>query len=423
MISKIEIIAKIKTLEPLKLLMYLWILLLPWDLYNGFMGTSVTVMTLLWLLIGKQKGYFCKLKEIFANKPLVLFISFILYAYLSLLWSNNLERGLVELKYYKYYWVLIPLIYTVFSKDDLKIAFSVLLFSFGFYAVFSLLIFFELIKIEGANRLDPRGVLAYANVTLYMAISTLYSFYFFLLEKSNKIKHVFLFVSFISLCALFVNNGRSAQIAFLGTILIVFLFYFKHMLKFKYIALFSVCLIFLAAVFYYNPNRLDRFKIGYNELVNVFEKNEFKGSWGVRAYMWFAAADSISRHPFFGAGTGDTIDELIEFGKKNPSPATHLRTYHNQHLDYLTKYGIVGYILFLSGIASLLIQLYKNKSCFFPLGLIFFSMILIDSMGSTVLGMKPFHNIYVLVFVILTIASEKQLKCEERDLNPHGFIH
>ncbi|MGI6446253.1 MAG: O-antigen ligase family protein [Candidatus Ozemobacteraceae bacterium] len=259
-----------------------------------------------------------------------------------------------------------------------------------------------------------------------MAISALYSFYFFLLEKSNKIKYAFLFVSFISLCALFVNNGRSAQIAFLGTILIVFIFYFKHMLKVKYIALFSVFLIFLGAVFYYNPNRLDQFKRGYNELVNVFEKNDFNGSWGVRAYMWLAAADSIPRHPVFGAGVGDTIDELIEFGKKNPSKAanvTHLRTYHNQHLDYLTKYGIAGYILFLSGIVSLLIQLYKNKSCFFPLALMFFSMILIDSMGSTVLAMKPFHIIYILVVVMLAIASEKQLQCEERDLNPHGFTH
>ena len=131
----------------------------------------------------------------------------------------------------------------------------------------------------------------------------------------------------------------------------------------------------------------------------VLKETQFAGSWGHRAYMWYAAADGISNHPLFGAGVGDTMDEFIEYGNKNPSKATWLRSYHNQHLDYLNKYGIIGYLLFLSSIF------------FFVIWLIFFSISLIDSVGDNIIMHKPFNNIYALVFVLLAIlVSKKKIK-------------
>lgn len=397
-------IAFFKKIEPFKLFIYLWILLLPWDLYNGFMATSTIIMTIWWLF----KYDYKELRRIYDNKPLIFFIAFMLFTYLSLLWTNNIQYGLKSLNFYKYYWILLPVLYTAFEKNDLKTVFTVLIFSFALYAVFSSLIFFEFIKIKDSNKSDPRGILAYANVARIMAINTFFSFYFYLSEKKNKRKYIFLLISIISLFTLFCNHGRSAQLAFFVTLVIILIFYIKQILKFKNIVRAAICLLIIGAIFNYNMDRATRFKAGYNELTKVFQEHRFEGSWGVRAYMWLAAADSIKRQPIFGAGVGDTIDEFIEYGNKYPSQASSLRSYHNQHLDYLTKFGIFGYLLFLSSIISLLLQLYKQNKQFFPLGLMFFSMIFIDSFGDILLLMKPFNNIYLLVFVLLSIASERR---------------
>ncbi len=80
-------------------------------------------------------------------------------------------------------------------------------------------------------------------------------------------------------------------------------------------------------------------------------------------------------------------------------------------MDYLTKYGIVGYLLFLFSIFVLLQYLLRENRDFFVIGLIFFSISLIDSVGDNIIMHKPFNNIYALVFVLLAIlVSKKKIK-------------
>jgi O-antigen ligase len=242
-----------------------------------------------------------------------------------------------------------------------------------------------------------------------MAISTLWAFYFYLNEENKKMKYFMLFISVISFIALFANNGRIGQISFFATIFILMIYHRHYLIEYKKTLILFIISILFGFSLLYSFGKLDRFIIGAKELI-VLENTQFAGSWGHRAYMWYAAADGVSNHPFFGAGVGDTIDEFIEYGNKNPSKATWLRSYHNQHLDYLTKYGIIGYLLFLSSIFLLLKLLYEQNKDFFIVGLILFSIILIDSFGDIILLMKPFNNIYALVFVLLSIVIHKSKK-------------
>ncbi|OCL83918.1 O-antigen ligase family protein [Arcobacter porcinus] len=396
-----------EAIEPFKIFIYLWILILPWDFTKGIMGNFSIIMVVWWLIIGKRRGYFIKLKELLYNKSLFLFLLFLIYAYLSLLWTDNIKFGFDQLNFYKYYIVVIPIIYTVLSKEDIQNALYILIISFGIYALFSLSIYFGLVEIKGSNPSNPKGILAYALVTVYMAISSLMAFYFYLNEENKKMKYFMLFISVISFIALFTNNGRIGQISFFATIFILMIYHRQYLIEYKKTLILFIISILFGFSLLYSFGKLDRFIIGAKELI-VLENTQFAGSWGHRAYMWYAAADGVSNHPFFGAGVGDIIDEFIEYGNKNPSKATWLRSYHNQHLDYLTKFGIVGYILFLSSIYVLLKSLYKEDKYFFIVGLIFFSIVLVDSLGDIILLMKPFNNIFVLVFVLLAIIVNKK---------------
>ncbi|HIO90571.1 MAG TPA: O-antigen ligase domain-containing protein, partial [Campylobacterales bacterium] len=70
---------------------YFYVFVMPWNFFNGQMGTLSIVLLIWWLLVGKDRGYFIKLKDIVKVKPLLLLIIFFLYAYLSLLWTENIE--------------------------------------------------------------------------------------------------------------------------------------------------------------------------------------------------------------------------------------------------------------------------------------------------------------------------------------------
>ena len=397
-------------IEPFKIFSYLWIFILPWDFAKSIMGIFSIIAIIWWLIIGQRKGYFIKLKDILYNKPLIFFFIFLLYCYLSLSWTKNFSYGLNVLNDYKYYWILVPIFFTAFEKKDVKNAFYVLVFSFCLYALLSLSIFIGLFEIKDSNSSNPKGILAYALVTVYMALNTLLAFYFYIKEENRKIKYIILLISILSFFALLANNGRIGQISFLVTVFILMIYYRSYLFKYKKLLILFIFSFVVTITLIYSFGKLDRFIIGFKEMA-VLKETQFAGSWGHRAYMWYAAADGISNHPLFGAGVGDTMDEFIEYGNKNPSKATWLRSYHNQHLDYLTKYGIVGYLLFLFSIFVLLQYLFRENRDFFVIGLIFFSISLIDSVGDNIIMHKPFNNIYALVFVLLAIlVSKKKIK-------------
>lgn len=394
--------------EPFKLFIYFYILIFPLDLANWMMSALSITLLIWWLVIGKQKGYFIKLKEILYNKPLVLFILFILYAYLTFLWTDNTSQKYLHL--YKYYWIMIPVIFTTLDKKDIKFAFYALIFSFALYSIYSLLIFLGLFSFEYSNSLNPKGHIPYSTVTAYFAISTIFSFYFYLKEENRKLKYLLLFSAFVSFFALMVNNGRIGQLSFLGTLIILLFYYRKDLYKYKKsIAMFFIVII-LGVSYLYSSNKLDRYKKGFDELVYSYQNKEFVGSWGPRLFMWYVASEAIPKNLIFGAG-GDYYGDILEYIKNNPNQLKHPTIgYHNQHLDYLAKYGIFGYAICLLGIFVLLRQLYTRDKEFYVVGIIFFSIVFINSLGNENLTGKPFNTVYALVFILLAIIAKGKNK-------------
>ena len=49
-------------IEPFKIFLYLWILILPWDFAKSIMGIFSIIAIIWWLIIGQRKGYFIKIK-------------------------------------------------------------------------------------------------------------------------------------------------------------------------------------------------------------------------------------------------------------------------------------------------------------------------------------------------------------------------
>jgi len=282
--------------------------------------------------------------------------------------------------------------------------------SFGLYAIYSLMTYFGFIDLLNLNTPYPRGILAYALVTPYMAIGSLLAVVIAYHERSFRLKFVFSLISIVCLIGLFINNGRTAQLAFLITIIIFAIYNVKHILSWRYF----IAILVVGASFYiaHSFGKLERFKNGVHEVRSAIESKEFAGSGGYRVYAWHASYDIIKRHPVFGVGVGDNIDEFKLFAKKHPGGGDWLRSLHNQHLDTLTRYGVVGYVLLWGSVLWLLAYLKKNRR-FFPLALIFFSITFFDGLGDIILLMKPYNNIFIVMFMLFSIIVYKEEKQKE----------
>lgn len=391
-----------------KLYIYLFIFLMPWNFNNGQMGLLSGVLLLWWLIIGYKRGYFTKLKPLLTEWPLVLLILFFLYGYTSLLWTDNVAFGIkTTLDFYKYYWIIIPVLFSSLSPREAKTGIYVFVLSLGSYAIFSLIQFLDLIRIKTASPSNPKGHLAYAVVTAYMALGCLMGIAISLWEKEWRQKLLFGSIGLLCFFALFVNNGRASQFAFFATLIVLIFYYRKSLFKNSKVAFVLLVLTLFSLGIFVNSGQFDRFSRGVEELKNMKE-NKFSGSWGHRAYMWYAAGHILAEHPLLGTGAGDNIDAFINYTETHPSKAHWLRTFHNQHLEYLTKFGILGYSLFLASIVLLLRVTMAHNTVMQPLSFIFLFFTLINCLGDILLLMKPFNTIFVLVFLLLLKASKNE---------------
>ena len=329
-----------------KIYMFVYIFFLPYNFFSGFFGNMTILLFIWWLIIGKKKGYFLKVKEIFTNLPLLILFLFILYACLSLLWSDNIKMGIKELEYYKYYPMIVMVFFTVFNKEDVKMAFYIITFSLGTYAIFSLSIYLEFFTIKMknsiSNKYDPRGILPYAVVTFYMAFNIFLSLYLFMKENNKAIKYLLLIIATMSFFTMLVNNGRMGQISFLGTFIIVMIYYKKYLLNYKKILISSVLVIALGISFMYSNNKIDRYLKGINELVYSYQHDEYIGSWGPRLFFYKGAIELIRDNLVFGKGIGDALIEFKNYQINNKEKLKHpiVKQFHSQHFELIVKFGI-----------------------------------------------------------------------------------
>ena len=399
-----------------KIYMFVYIFFLPYNFFSGFFSNLTIFLFIWWLFIGKKRGYFTRLKEISKSKPLVLFYIFIFYSILSLFWSDNIKIGIEELEYYKYYPMITIVFFSVFNKEDVKMAFYVITFSFALYALFSLSIYMEFftvqLKNEISNKANPRGILPYVSVVFYMAFNVFLAVYFFINEKNLKLRYIFIFIAIISFFTIIINNSRMGQLSFVGTILILMIYYRQYFFKYKKIIITLFLMLIFSIYFLYINNKIDRYSKGINEIVYAYQHEEYIGSWGPRLFFYKAASELIPKNLIFGDGVGDAVIELMNYQESNKNIFKHrtLKDYHNTYLNILAKFGIIGLLLFMVSIVVLFNCLYKKDKYFLYIGIVFFSMFFLSSIAGGMFRAATINNFFMLVFVLLSITIKENSK-------------
>ena len=126
-------------------------------------------------------------------------------------------------KFHKYYIFIILPLFLSLKSDEAITGIKVLVISFGIYAVFSLMIYAGLLTVEStsSDENNPKGIMAYAIMSVFMAIGSIMSFHIAKFSKDRVGRNIFLLIGLCCFLALIVNKSRTAQLSFLLTIFII----------------------------------------------------------------------------------------------------------------------------------------------------------------------------------------------------------
>lgn len=412
-----KILTWFKSEDKYILFIYLYVLLMPWNFEKWQMG-ALTVILFTWWIIKYRKKTIQMTYEMFQFKPMMFLFLWLAFMYLSIFWSESYKEALSHLnKFYKYYFLMIPVIFTSLNKEQAKSAIKLLFISFALYAIFSIMIYLGLFIIEEtrSTQNNPKGIMAYAIVSVYFAIGTLCFFILSAYSKNKAIKLLFISLGVICLFALLINKGRTAQVGLVLSVITLFIIYIRN-INIKYIFIGVFISILIAFFVYDNTTIQKRYMAVSKQITKLIDKNVYSGSLGARIYFYKAAKDILKNNWLIGTGAGDNIHELIKQQYCDNFPSGRLyRSFHSQHLDTLTRYGIVGYLLLIVSIVWLLYRLRKNRE-YFMIGLSFFLVTFYSSLANVMLLKKPFNYIFILFFTLVSIiAYQTKDKLEKKE--------
>lgn len=163
-----------------------------------------------------------------------------------------------------------------------------------------------------------------------------------------------------------VSGTRSGWVAFPVVTVIGLYAFWRPLIQRKLLFVLTVAVVaagFMAA------SQVDlverRTAVAVNEFVDYYEDGRNSTSVGLRLDMWKAGLAAFKESPLIGSGptgTDAVIDELIAGGDIHPA-VRDFRHLHNQYVEVMARYGVVGlaaYLLLL--LVSLRLFMKKTRS-------------------------------------------------------------
>ena len=317
-------------------------------------GVSVftVLLFLLWLFEGSFKDKFTFLTK---NRVIITISALFVFSALSILWSMDHAVGLDRLRKFFY---LLPIIVfaTSIRKEFLFRILSAFLFGMLISEILSYGIFFEWWNFKDVPPDNPTPFMHHIQYSMFLAVSSLLLLNSYFFATSVKWKYVY-FIYFLAITSnLFLNGGRTGQLAFAITIFVVGFINMKN----KFLAFLSM-LVLLIMIFYtaYNlsPVFKTRFDQASHEVTKISKdtKDQYAGSFGMRMAVWEEAGKIVPENLLIGVGIGDgmrvlqtAIDEY-KYDKYYNNALKFMTEYHyhNMYVQVLVELGIIGLLLYL----------------------------------------------------------------------------
>ncbi|MDQ1244911.1 MAG: O-antigen ligase [Campylobacterota bacterium] len=393
-------IAKLKNISANQAINYLFVLYaLAVPISKALIIFTTILMAIIWFFSDNLKQ---KLNFLKSNTTLLFLLAFVVVSLFSLLWSNDPVGGLVYIRKY-WYFLIIPIVATTIEKKYLEFAISAFLIGMFLSELLSYAIFFELIQWKETTPQDPSPFMNHIQYSMFLAFTSLLLLNRYFFHESTKLKILYLVFFITATSNLFINGGRTGQIAFLFSIFLVTLFHIKN----KFMAILGTVVIIIATLFMaynFSPNFKYRAAVGIEDFQKMVEQENYCTSLGLRVGVLKIGSEIFLDNPLFGIGITNDMNTAHEYISKHTS---HMKcvetmpTYHNCFMQVAVDLGIFGlflYIMIFYSLVKLKIQEKEYKN----LIIIFVSVFTISSFSINMIHIifpMSLFSLFVGIFI------------------------
>lgn len=230
---------------------------------------------------------------------------------------------------------------------------------------------------------------------LYVSFLVLSCVYLLLISQSKTLKLLASIGGLLSLSAIIMTYVRG--VIFFLPVAIIYLVITTIKPIWKYYIASILSIILLLGVFYtiFQQEINARIVQTQNEIALIKQGN-LTSSIGIRLDLWMHGVDIIAQNPLFGVGGSGLQDSISQMTNPGAAIQPHL---HNQYLDLLARYGIVGTLVIFLFCLALVLNL--NNSGFEYIGnpLVNSMLMMLIFAGLTDVPLHHTHLIYLLTIL------------------------
>ncbi len=404
-------------LEPLQYMLIVAIVLtLPyWGLHKYFKYPTI-ILFLLTLFMGQFD-----FKNIIKDKVFLSLSAFIIFTYLSVLWTSSnpvfTPECKINLDRFKYYFLLIPTIYSIpLSTKQIKSIFFIMALSPLYTVVIYYLNTLGITHVYSAlwSHGESNILTHYLVNNFFILYGAIYFYVLFfdnLMKKQYKTSIFAAFLTVLFFVSMFVDPITTSRLMLLVFFMIIFvvpLFYLKG----KHILLVILLSAGLVAVFINTNQSMQK---GLNTFSKAISEDEYTGSWGHRLGFAIVGLKIYQENPIMGRGISDVRERTIVFAEENPKYfiGDRGRHFHNEHINILVQVGLIGYFLFLLFIIFFL-QLSINDTFLNRLKYAFIFSFLLMMLGEHYLTMKQTSYFFALFIALMLLYHKQELNESEK---------
>lgn len=230
---------------------------------------------------------------------------------------------------------------------------------------------------------------------LYVSFLVLSCVYLLLNSQSKVLKLLASIGGVLSLAAIIMTDVRGVILFLPVVIIYLVITTIKPIWKYYVASILSI--ILLSGVFYtiFQPEINARIEQTQNE-ITLIKQGNLTSSIGIRLDLWMHGVDIIAQNPIFGVGDSGLQESLSRMTNRGAAIQPHL---HNQYLDFLARYGIVGTLVIFLFCLALVLNF--NNSGFEYIGnpLVNSILVMLIFAGLTDVPLHHTHIIYLLTIL------------------------
>ncbi len=251
---------------------------------------------------------------------------------------------------------------------------------------------------------------------LYVSFLVLSCVYLLLNSQSKVLKLLASIGGSLSLSAIIMTDVRGVILFLPVVIIYLVITTMKYLVittmkpRWKYYVASILSIILLSGVCYtiFQPEINARIEQTQNEIALIKQGN-LTSSIGIRLDLWMHGVEIIARNPLFGVGDGGLQASISKMTNPGAAIQPHL---HNQYLDLLARYGIVGTLIILLFCLALIFNVKNSGFEYIGNPLVNSMLMMLIFAGLTDVPLHHTHLIY-----LLTILCGLLIRFLERGMN------